>query len=885
MNNETNNKTTRTTSTDIELKIRRQKINNAKKGESNVKTPRRYNPVQDDSMREEKINNSSNQAANKIPNNNQDFENQNANSFQQPSIDDSLSDEDIKENGENQVNHIEPASNAPANQEDVPGKKTNVNQADQGKNQLAQNNNVSQSRNAIDSGQNNANNMTKDPAQRKLDRYNAQKKQQNDAKKTEEAEKAKTPSTQDTSKPNPSVANKPDAKFAGDKSPSVANKLGQVGKAASALGSALNGDQSLGDAAKDIAKEKAKDIIKKKVRQRIIAILSKVLIPALPYIGLALLIIFIFLFIIFGVTGVFDDEDNVVDSVKLNYCDNVNLKWGEADYQNTTIPANEYIKYQINTSNFSKITDKNALIPLVIVLRTNLYANSTNLDSNVCYFEVQEPYQMVENPVLDEAVEESENKVFSVSKTVLTEIPIDEHFTYTKIDGANYKLYQDRWSYDKSWINSNVGLDNISDNSTGVDERSYSPFAAWYLSEQGGFDALSLIFHFVTPGSYKGNIYKITKLSSDDYSGGVGCSDISLSVTSLEKQEFIDKVNAYNSSYAGYETFKTNAGKIYDISINNNFNPEMVVIRAIAEGFSPGGSTYNFWGIGCSNNGGGKDCIGFTSFDQGVVEYINTVKKINSVSLFELQKKYAYIGQYWYNPGGSGQGGCYYFPHIRKYMTEERASEVEGACAPGAACSGASCLATIDADQNAYTRWQIEKMLNYRLDVFGISADECSEEEGEHEDVEPTELGKAVAEYAVKTFDSWRYSQGNRDQNGYVDCSSLVYRAYRHFNVLLNGYGNSSGEIYRWCEKNGKVISGSSLAAGDIIFYNTGSHNNPDHYKGIGHVELYIGNNRKFGAHSAYIGTGKNRRPRPVEEQVSITVYNGGDLFCRPSGV
>ena len=52
--------------------------------------------------------------------------------------------------------------------------------------------------------------------------------------------------------------------------------------------------------------------------------------------------------------------------------------------------------------------------------------------------------------------------------------------------------------------------------------------------------------------------------------------------------------------------------------------------------------------------------------------------------------------------------------------------------------------------------------------------------------------------------------------------------------------------------------------------------NKSNHYKGIGHVELYIGNNQRFGAHKHY-------SDHPADD-VSIKSYNGGgNLFCRPS--
>lgn len=869
-NNPQNNNGKNTTNTELELKILRQRMNKKNNNESNVKQPRRYNPINSGMNDNETINsNNNNQLSNNNPldNKNKDsFNNKNNKDFKDK---DNLNNESLN-NQDNIVDNVEQP-----NENNLNNEQSN----DLANNQMpVQNNNISPRRNSFNNAQNN---QVNDPTQRKLDRLNNQKRQQdnNNQQENKPQENNKQPANNKPTNPNDNKpktkGSAPTSSKSNGTSSSIANGLNKANQIKNAIGNSLEENENLGQAAKEVAKEQAKQIVKKKVREKIMEFIVSTILPILPYIAIVLLIIFFILLIIFAIMGVFGDEDNVVDTIKLNYCEYVNLKWGEEIDQNKTITANEYIKYKINTSEFSKIDDEGTLKALIIVYRTNLYANSDNLDSNVCYFEVEDAYEEIKNDVLDEVIEDTDNKVYSTSKTVLSEIQVDEHFTYRSVENDHYRLFQDKFSYDKSWVDSNIGSENISGDTSEVDRYSFSPFAAWYLSVNNHYDFLSLIFHFVTPGSHKGNIYKVVKLfaGDDEYSEySNACSDISLTSTPLERQEFIDSVN---SSGSVTSIFKTNAGKIYDISTNNNFNPEMVVIRAIAEGFSPGGSSNNFWGIGCTNTGGRKACSSYSSFDQGVLGYINTVKKINSVSLFQMQYKYTYIGAYWYNPGSSSKGGCYYFPYLKKYLSESRAGEVENACASGATCDGASCLKTTDEDQSAYTRYQIESMLQKRANVFGISADDCSEEDGEHEDVPASSLGEAVVKYAIKTFDSWQYSQPNRHQDGYVDCSSLVSRAYRHFNVRVYDSSDTTGEIYRWCEKNGKTISGSSLAAGDLIFYNSGGHSNSNNYKGIGHVEIYMGNNQRFGAHSHY-------KDHP-ENDVSIKSYTGGgNLFCRP---
>ena len=899
---------------ELELKILREKVNKNKNNlGNNTQNPnpyKKYNPVNNDISENETLGNSNlgnsinDTASNKdlfMPNKNSDaFNNKDESSFGNKNIDsfdngDGLEPKDSL-NGNNELSPKDSIN------EDISNNNVSSDLSNSDDELNNQTNIVNRKRNAFNNDDSEGDTSTKDPFQRKLNRFNNQNKQQNDLLNGEPSTNNlnSTPTTQ----PNPNdkrnntgsnqVGNKPqpnptpseskpgvnqNAKTS-PKSPSTGGNSDFLGKLGAANQIKNEFDKSIeennGDvkqAAKTVAKEEVKQVVKRKLKEKIVEFFINVILPILPYIGLAILIIFLVLLLLFAIMGVFDDENNVVDTIRINYCEYVNLKWGEEIDQNKTISSNEYIKYEINNSEYKRIDDAKALKALIIVLRTNLYANSDNLDSNVCYFEIDEEYEPEENELFDEVIEQTDNKVFSVSKTVLSELDIDDHFTYTSIVDGKYRLYQDKMSYNVDWVNSNITSDNISNDSNDVEKYSYSPFAAWYLSAVNDYDYLSLIFHFVTPGSHKGNIYKAVKIRSgdDDYGEYNACSDISLTSTPLERQEFIDSVNSSSAS----QTFKTNAGKIYDIATSNNFNPEMVVIRAELEGYSPGGSSYNYWGIGCTNSGGRKACKSYSSFDQGVVEYIKTVKKINSTSLYQMQYKYAYIGSNWFNPGGSGQGGCYYFPYIKKYMSESRVSEVESACASGATCSGSACLKTTDEDQSAYTRWQIEKSLDQRASIFGITADECSEEGEAAEDVPASEVGEAVAKYAVRTFDSWQYSQPNRNQDGFVDCSSLIYRAYRHFNIKVYDSGNSSGEIYRWCEKNGKTISGSQLAAGDLIFYNSHGHSNSHNYKGIGHVEMYIGNGQKFGAHTHY-------KTHPNDD-VSVKTYgNDGNLFCRP---
>ena len=220
--------------------------------------------------------------------------------------------------------------------------------------------------------------------------------------------------------------------------------------------------------------------------------------------------------------------------------------------------------------------------------------------------------------------------------------------------------------------------------------------------------------------------------SSNSYSSA--CDSMSISSTTLTKSEFVDKLSEYasGSSSKGSKTFAENAESIYDIATSNNINPELVVVRAIKEGFSPGASNNNYWGIGCTNTGGKKACKSYSSFDDGVLAFVENISQYDSVSA--MMSRYAYIGSYWYNPGGSGVGGCYYYDYIKEYLSESRSSEVNKVCSSSKSCTtsgGSNCTSTTDEDQLAYAKWQVNGMATLNKNIFGVVPEECKSYSGD----------------------------------------------------------------------------------------------------------------------------------------------------------
>lgn len=675
---------------------------------------------------------------------------------------------------------------------------------------------------------------------------------------------------------------------ANNKAKDAASKMtSAVGAANQVLNKAKEEGEGVAQAATQVAKEKSKAIVRKKI---FVFLVEKVLPFLLPILGIALLALIVIL-VIFIITSSISDEKISVTNMYLNYCDNVKVTWEEWEgtvkvEKEETVTNKEYLAYQMALKDYKKIDNEEVLRALAIIYRTNLYYNSNNMAGDTCEFEIDQPYfdasEDDENQVIFDAIDYTHNKVFSLDPINLSELKVDDNFTYKEVtttyDGEVYVLSQDDMYYIKEWIDSHVDSSYIIQGD--AQEDSFSTWAAWYLVEKMDQNYHGILYHFYDwKATGKGHIYNVIKFGGSGDAYGSYCSDISLTSTTLSREEFIN----YVMSNVNNGAFKSNAGRIYDISVENSFNPEMVVVRAISEGFDPGGSSNNYWGLGCYNGASAKQCTQYPSFDAGVMGFINNIKGHNYATAYQMMMKYAYIGQYWFNPGGSGKGGCYYFPYIRENLSPERQSVVEAACASGNTCTGSEsgCVPTTDEDQSAYAKWQVSKMSATRQQVFNLSEDSCTEEGDSVATGDLLTLGQRVADYAVATYDSWSYSQANRHQDGYVDCSSMVSRAYGHFSYKIYDSSDTSGEIYRWCEKNGKVISSGSLSVGDLIFYAGNGYANSGNYKSIGHVSLYIGNNQEFAAHGQYWSNGTTR---PQADQVSVSLYKGnGTYFCRPA--
>lgn len=256
------------------------------------------------------------------------------------------------------------------------------------------------------------------------------------------------------------------------------------------------------------------------------------------------------------------------------------------------------------------------------------------------------------------------------------------------------------------------------------DESGFSVLGAYYLFKNYGKDYTEILKYFF--GDFKWMTTKdLSKIKEDETiannNNKTNCSDFSLTTTTLSKSEFTSSVRNYQDSHEDWALFQTNAEKIYDMAIENNVNPEIIIVRAILEGFSPGGRKHNYFGINC-NNGHPENCSVFSSFDEGILGFINVVHGYDS--FVQLSNRYAQLGEIWRNPGDWGNGGCVYAPSI--YPDGLDAYVIEACGAAYAGCSGSSCMPTRQQDKEAYALYQSKSMTKKRLEVFGIESNTCT---------------------------------------------------------------------------------------------------------------------------------------------------------------
>lgn len=208
-------------------------------------------------------------------------------------------------------------------------------------------------------------------------------------------------------------------------------------------------------------------------------------------------------------------------------------------------------------------------------------------------------------------------------------------------------------------------------------------------------------------------------------SGGISSSSgdkecgFTISTTSLSKSEYKEKLKEYAEIESRAAEFYEHADNIYDYAKASGINPELVIVRADVEGYSPGGSTNNYWGLGCGNEQGVEACLTYSSFKKGYEAFVDNISQYSSLT--DMMTSYAFIGYKWVK-GNWIDGGCVYFDYIKEYYASTTEAQESKKNAEEACAAGGTGISTTQYDQDAYMMWQVnQKMPNSREKIFGLT--------------------------------------------------------------------------------------------------------------------------------------------------------------------
>ena len=107
------------------------------------------------------------------------------------------------------------------------------------------------------------------------------------------------------------------------------------------------------------------------------------------------------------------------------------------------------------------------------------------------------------------------------------------------------------------------------------------------------------------------------------------------------------------------------------------------------------------------------------------------------------------------------------------------------------------------------------------------------------DDPNTSEIGRQIVEFALQ-YQGYPYTWGGTSPSTGFDCSGFTTYVYGHFGITLNRVACDQA-------RNGVAVDISALQPGDLLcFYSSADY--------IGHVGIYIGNNRFI--HSSTYTTG-----------------------------
>ena len=263
-------------------------------------------------------------------------------------------------------------------------------------------------------------------------------------------------------------------------------------------------------------------------------------------------------------------------------------------------------------------------------------------------------------------------------------------------------------------------------------------------------DLTKYLFYKVTGRNYGVTSSDPSFFDPSDFSGISTGSEggLSLTTTMFTKEEFKQAMQAYYDKTGNqdfYNNFLLKVDELYDVSIANNINPELVVITARGEGnFKESGGRYNYWGNGVPN--GADMGYSYNSLAESIAGYASTIHSYETGSyatmiiqkyeerkaagcdplgyglpgtMSGMQSLYSYLGKHEY--GGPGSGGYYYMDPAREGVTKiyKTHEEFLQKCKESGLPEHAEGTETTPWEQGQYTAWQVELKLQVWDEIFG----------------------------------------------------------------------------------------------------------------------------------------------------------------------
>ena len=121
-------------------------------------------------------------------------------------------------------------------------------------------------------------------------------------------------------------------------------------------------------------------------------------------------------------------------------------------------------------------------------------------------------------------------------------------------------------------------------------------------------------------------------------------------------------------------------------------------------------------------------------------------------------------------------------------------------------------------------------------------------------------IGEAAVALALSRLD-WKYApldekNNKRDDVGWWDCSSMVYRIYKELGVdISGGLGDWTSPLLQRARQMHKEVSEEELQPGDLIFIKTKRGVENKNSEGVGHVVMWAGNGMIVHAKGSAYGT------------------------------